>query len=178
MNYLYFSDNKIDKVDKYTKLRNIMLMINDHCQKVFPLQQCLDVGETMMLYNGRNPSEQFIREKPIKFGFKDWCLSYSNDSLWSLTVIKEKTHVKRLIKGLEDSVVFNLINELPKYSFMIAIDNYFTFIMFVEGMSNLEFAVVGTARQNRIGKCLIDNMKNLGQKERNTMDRWQICHMV
>lgn len=174
MKYLHFSDNnELDKEDKYTKLRNIMSMINERCLNFFPVQQGLDVDETMIPYYGRHPGKQFIRGKPIRFGFKGWCLNCPNGYLVQFDFYQGKDSSKMANQkeyGLGGSVVLDLISELPKYPFMIAIDNYFTSIKLVEEMSNLGFAVVGTARENRIGKCPVESVKNLRKKERGAMD--------
>ncbi|KFM73653.1 PiggyBac transposable element-derived protein 3, partial [Stegodyphus mimosarum] len=174
MKYLHFCDNNnIDKEDKYAKLRNMMCMINDRFLKAFPLQQGLDVDEAMIPYYGRHPGKQFIRGKPIRFGFKAWCLNCPNGYLVQFDFYQGKDASKMENQkeyGLEGSVVLDLISELPKHPFTIAIDNYFTSIRLVEELSNSGFAVVGTARENRIGNCPIETVKNLRKKERGVID--------
>ena len=79
LNNLHLNDNsKINADDRLYKLRPII----DHLNEVYPkhggLIENLAVDESMIPYYGKHYAKQFIRGKPIRFGFKNWALN-SND---------------------------------------------------------------------------------------------------
>ena len=66
----------IDPKDKVFKVRPIL----DHFNKKFgaffmPLCNTYSLDEAMEPYYGHHSMKQFIREKPIRYGFKFWCLT-------------------------------------------------------------------------------------------------------
>ena len=75
--YLHFNDNmNIDPKDKVFKVRPIL----DHFNKTFgaffmPLCNTYSLDEAMEPYYGHHSMKQFIRGKPIRYGFKFWCLT-------------------------------------------------------------------------------------------------------
>lgn len=83
LRYLHFNDNSdINRSDKLFKLRPLI----DHCNKKFveyarPFTNSYSVDEAMEPYYGRCSMKQFIRGKPIRFGYKFWCLTTSSGYL-------------------------------------------------------------------------------------------------
>ena len=75
MRYLHLADNtQVDRRDKVAKVRPLVLGLNDIFWSAFPVQQKLSIDESKIPYFGRLGAKQFIRGKPIRFGFKVWCL--------------------------------------------------------------------------------------------------------
>lgn len=76
LKYLHFNDNmRNDGFDKLYKIRPLI----DHMNSKFlemgaPLGTHFSIDEAMEPYYGRNSMKQFVRGKPIRFGFKFWCL--------------------------------------------------------------------------------------------------------
>lgn len=68
-------NNKIDPFDKMYKLRPLMDMLKQNFIKNFVWEQDSDFDEAMIKYFGKHVCKQFIRDKPIRFGFKMWCLN-------------------------------------------------------------------------------------------------------
>ena len=66
----------------------------------WPTEQDLDVDESMISYYGKHSAKQFIRVKPIRFGFNLWCLN-------------TRPQIDSAL-GLGGSVVVDLLSELPK----------------------------------------------------------------
>ena len=82
LNCLHFRDNaKIDK-DGYYKVRPIFDNLNEACGKLVFLSADgkFSVDESMIPYYGRHSSKQYIRGKPIRFGFKVWSLCTADGS--------------------------------------------------------------------------------------------------
>ena len=79
---LHFRDNtKIDK-DGYYKVRPIFHNLNKTCSKLVSLSKDgkFSVDECMIPYYGRHSSKQYIRGKPIRYGYKVWSLCTSDGS--------------------------------------------------------------------------------------------------
>ena len=73
--YAHFSDNtKLDKDNKFTKMRPLLTMLNERFLQYAILDEKLCVDESMILYFGRHGANQFSRGKPLRFGYKVWCL--------------------------------------------------------------------------------------------------------
>ena len=76
-NLHFFNNGNDDKTDKSYKIRPVI----EHLNKVFaeslsnsPFQS---VDEHMCKFKGRSSMKQYIKNKPIKWGFKYWYKCYS-----------------------------------------------------------------------------------------------------
>lgn len=73
---IHCADNtKPDQNDKAWKLRPLMDKLKQTFLKNWIPEQNLDFDESMVKYFGRHSCKQFIRGKPIRFGYKMWCLN-------------------------------------------------------------------------------------------------------
>ena len=73
--YAHFSENtKLIKDDKFTKMRPLLTMLNEQFLQYAILDKRLCVDESMIPHFGRHGAKQFLRGKPIRFGYKMWCL--------------------------------------------------------------------------------------------------------
>lgn len=81
--YLHFNDNnKIDPNNKLYKIQPLIDRINEISQALaIPLGENFSLDEAMEPYYGHHHMKQFIRGKPIRYGFKFWCLSTSEGYL-------------------------------------------------------------------------------------------------
>ncbi|KAJ8928315.1 hypothetical protein NQ314_019127 [Rhamnusium bicolor] len=77
---LHFSDNiSTDETDRCRKVRSLL----DHMSSKFetyvqPLPSVWSLDEAMEPYYGNHHMKQFIKGKPIRFGYKFWCLNRSD----------------------------------------------------------------------------------------------------
>lgn len=69
------NNNEINVNDKVWKLRPGMDMLKDKFLIHFVPSQNLNYDESMVKYFGKHSCKQFIRGKPIRFGYKIWCLN-------------------------------------------------------------------------------------------------------
>lgn len=77
--FIHFCDNdKIQPGDKMAKIRPIFDKMNDLFLLFAPGENELSIDESMIPYFGRYSCKQFIRGKPISFGFKAWVLAARN----------------------------------------------------------------------------------------------------
>ncbi|XP_044735345.1 piggyBac transposable element-derived protein 3-like [Chrysoperla carnea] len=73
--YLHFNDNsKIDNTDKAFKIRPFIAKANESFQKFGIFESNLAVDEMIVKYFGHHGIKQFIKGKPVRFGYKLWAL--------------------------------------------------------------------------------------------------------
>ena len=76
LRYLHFANNlNLPLGDKMAKVRPLFDMMNERYMKFRPVEQDLNVDQSMIPFFGRHSAKQFIRGKPIRFAFKIWCLN-------------------------------------------------------------------------------------------------------
>jgi hypothetical protein len=84
------------------------------------------VDEAMVKFKGRSCLKQYMRDKPIKHGYKIWMLC--NESCYNLKFqvfvgkIWNKTET-----GLGQRVVLNLMSGMEGKNHIVFMDNYFSF---------------------------------------------------
>ena len=71
---VYLADNNcLDEDDKFAKLIPLIKLLNQKFQRHSPNKEFYSFDESMCEYYGRHGCKQFLRDKPIRFGFKIWC---------------------------------------------------------------------------------------------------------
>jgi DNA excision repair protein ERCC-6 len=71
---LHVADNaNLDPVDKFSKLQLLISKLNERCMKFVPNETYFSFDESMVPYFGRHGCTQYVRGKPIRFGYKFWC---------------------------------------------------------------------------------------------------------
>ncbi|KAB0803734.1 hypothetical protein PPYR_00704 [Photinus pyralis] len=80
--FIHCADNNLpDMSDKMWKLRPLMDKIKAKCLSNFQPEENLNYDECMIKYYGRHGCKQFIRGKPIRFGYKMWCFNTASGYL-------------------------------------------------------------------------------------------------
>lgn len=73
MAHLHCCDNyNLDKNNKFAKMTPLFEELNTRFLQFAPVQINYSVDEAMIEYFGRHPTKQFIRGKPIRWGYKFW----------------------------------------------------------------------------------------------------------
>ena len=78
--YMHFCDNEArpnDEVDKYYKIRPLLKLCQTNFAKFSFLHERFSIDEKMVQYFGRNKLKQYIKGKPIRFGYKIWALCFA-----------------------------------------------------------------------------------------------------
>nr|XP_022903991.1 piggyBac transposable element-derived protein 3-like [Onthophagus taurus] len=130
---IHCCDNaSLDKTDKFTKVRPLIKKMNDSFQRFAPLQENHSVDEAMIPYFGRHGAKQFIRGKPIRYGYKFWTGAIdSGYVVWIEPYQGAKSEIKVQYRelGLGPSVVLQYAETLlsiRSYPYHIFCDNFFT----------------------------------------------------
>ena len=163
---LHFADNKnLPTGDKMAKVRPLYSMSNERFLLFWPQEQDMNVDESMIPYYGKHSAKQFIRGKPIRFGFKLWCL---NTRLGYIVQCEPYQGGGTQIDsdlGLGGSVVMDLISELPKRNYVIYIDNYFASLRLLQKLKGDGIACTGTIRANRVEKAPLKPVEKMKKEE-------------
>lgn len=171
LRYLHFADNlNLPPGDKMAKVRPLFDMMNERYMKFWPVEQDVNVDESMIPYFGRHSAKQFIRGKPIRFGFKVWCLNTRLGYLVQCDPYQGKGSYLDPQFGLGGSVVRYLMTKLPKLNYCLYIDNYFTSLRLLDQLRRDQIAAVGTIRSNRVEKCPLKDISLMKKDERGTLD--------
>lgn len=117
--------------------------------------------ESMVPYYGNHGTKQFIRGKPIRWGYKIWMAT------------NRLGYIEHL--GLGASVVLQFVNVLqnrwPSIPFDIYFDNFFTSTKLLEELKARKLKGTGTVRENRLGKAFpLQKGRELKTKSRGFYD--------
>ena len=112
----------------------------------------------MVAYYGRHGCKQFIRGKPIRFGFKNFCLCTPLGYLIAFETYQGKAYRGKDYNefGKGEGCLLNIIDSLQyglnKLLTAFYCDNYFTGMPLITELSRRGQDLVGTIRDNRIPK--------------------------
>ncbi|XP_039286653.1 piggyBac transposable element-derived protein 3 isoform X1 [Nilaparvata lugens] len=179
MSLLHFVDStRIDRSDKLWKLRPLIdkLKINFGVNFV-PVQQ-LDFDESMIAYYGRHSCKQFIRGKPIRFGYKAWCLNTFSGYLVDFSIYQGRTgstdDAYDKAFGKSAAPLVRMLNDLEPCKVLpyhIYFDNLFTGLNLLSYLRDQNFHGTGTIRANRVPKdCKLCSPNEIKKKERGFYD--------
>lgn len=178
MSLLHFADNnKMDQRDKLWKLRPLIKILQSNFIKHFVPVQQLDYDESMIAYYGRHSCKQFIKGKPIRFGYKVWCLNTYSGYLLNFDVYQGKSKDDDIFDksfGKAAAPMVRMLDELgPKklFPYHIYFDNLFTGMNLLVYLRECNYHGTGTVRANRVpDNCNIISNKEITSKERGYND--------
>lgn len=107
----------------------------------------------MVKFKGKSTIKQYIRNKPIKRGFKIWMLCDSSSYNLKFQVYTGKSDVIGVEKGLGARVVMDMVENLSGKNDIVFMDNFFaSYDLFKILKDNLIYAVrtVNTSRKKSI----------------------------
>lgn len=171
------NNNDLQKDDKFAKVRPLMNKLNEKFIEFAPLQENHSIDESMIPYYGRHSCKQFIRGKPIRWGYKFWTattrLGYVN---WFDPYQGASTTLPTNYKsmGLGSSVILQYADVLhsrwQNMPFHLFFDNFFTCIPLLSELENRGLKATGTVRENRTGKCPLSDSKKMKKTTRGTFE--------
>jgi DNA excision repair protein ERCC-6 len=159
--FLLFFTKKIN-----LQVRPIFDVLNNASSKWFKMDGKYSVDEMMVPYFGRHSSKQFIRGKPIRYGFKIWALCSSTGAgVWYEPYCGRDTEISDAGLGQGPNVVIDLVSkaQLAEGS-EIFMDNLFTSFPLLDRLSEMGIAGTGTVRQNRLHRIPIMGKKEVEKK--------------
>nr|CAI5831874.1 unnamed protein product [Callosobruchus analis] len=176
--FFLLNDNSvIDKSDKIYKIRSLIDYLNKVSQEcISPLGKNVSVDEAMEPCYGRHHMKQFIKGKPIRFGFKFWCLCTFNGYLVKFDVYTGAGD-KVEGKSFGSSVTEKLCIDFLEQGSTIFLDNYFTSIPLLETVSANRLYCVGTVRSDRVEKAPLKDLKKENRGSHHTIHD-SVCNIT
>lgn len=147
---LHFCNNDCQskEIDRAFKVRPVMNHFNDCFQNVMNNSKRQSIDEHMIKFKGHNVMKQYIKNKPIKWGFKMWCRAESSTGyLFEFDLYtgkKTKTEV-----GLGESVILSLTDKLKGLGCEVYFDNFFNSPLLQYKLMKENIKACGTVRTNR-----------------------------
>jgi hypothetical protein len=132
----------------------------------------LSIDEQMIPYFGRHSCKMFMKGKPVRFGFKAWCLC-SADGGYLFNFIpyagREESFDSDL--GLGASVVMQLLHtvSIPE-NHAVYFDNFFTSHKLLIKLHEEKFYATGTIREPRVISSPLQDIKSMQKRERGAYD--------
>lgn len=183
--FIHLADNtKIDPTDKFAKVRPMVDLCNKRFIQFGVFAHNLSIDEEMIPYFGRHSCKMFIKGKPIRFGFKAWCLTSSNGYLYNIKLYGGSSSNYDKSIGLGADTVLSLLRvvESPS-SHTIYFDNFFTsyhlmcllstenffatgnllLLLYIKLLYLNFYILTGTVRCNRIGKAQLPEKMTKGE---------------
>jgi len=153
--YLHFNDNDLAKPnsdeehDRAFKVRPVMEHFNSSFIAALSSTQFQSIDEHMIKFKGHNILRQYVKGKPIKWGFKMWCRCDSKSGYlfeFDLYTGKKRNQVEY---GLGEGVVLQLTQAIKNLRCKIFIDNFFNSPLLQLKLLQMNIFSAGTVRSNR-----------------------------
>ncbi|XP_049958104.1 piggyBac transposable element-derived protein 4-like [Schistocerca serialis cubense] len=114
--------------DKLHKIRPVIRVISNKLCKVYEPSSVLAVDECMVAFKGRSTLKQYMPMKPVKRGYKVWCLADASPRFiinFDIYIGKRDTNDTSEFT-LGEEVVLTLTKAMDDSKRLVAFDNYFT----------------------------------------------------
>lgn len=178
MQNIHVSDNtELKKGDKFAKMRPLFDIINKKFYMFRPFEEHHSVDEAMVPYYGQHGSKQFIRGKPIRWGYKLWVGTTKQGYVeWFEPYQGATTPLSDTYKelGLGASVVLSFADKLqsdnPSAPFHLFCDNFFTSLPLLRELTARNLKCTGTIRENRVPGCPLKNSKLFKKDQRGVFE--------
>lgn len=166
---IHLADNTIlDKNDKLAKVRPYLNILNKNFMQFDVFATNLSIDEQMIPYFGKHSSKMFIKGKPVRFGYKVWCLCSSNGYLFQCDIYTGKSNEKGDL-GLGGDVIMKLLKVVENaHNHVVYFDNFFTSHSLMSELSRMGFCATGTIKENRTGHCPLLSVKEMKKTDRGT----------
>ena len=173
LRHIHFNDNTT--IDKEDWLYNLRPLLNHFYLRNFwnqgTLEDHLYIDESMIPYYGHPYAKQYIRGKPIRFGFKNWALCTSTGYMLAFNVyVKKQKNSGQTHLGVGGTVVQELVAlaSVPANAgYKIYFDNYFTSYHLLTTLADSGICATGTVRENQIPNCPLPAKATFSKEKRN-----------
>lgn len=162
------AEKTTDKMFKVRKLSDILIKKFNQWN-VF--HENISVDESMVKYFGHHSSKQFIRGKPVRFGYKNWVAASSCGYCYAFDIYCGKTS-EMSNEPLGSKVVKMLLKKLDTNpaNHRVFFDNFFTSCDLLRDLRELGYRATGTIRDNRTKKCPLPTVKEMRKMSRAEFD--------
>ena len=175
--YIHFVDNNVDLStvnDKFWKVRPLLDSVNRVLNQFGSFCRNVSVDEQMLPYYGFHSCKQFIRGKPLRFGYKAWAMSCEHGYPFYVEIYQGKSNNIASNQseygnlGVGGNVVLNAVQTVlrdPKHHGLY-VDNFFTSYALLRKCTDIGLRCTGTMRMNRTNGCPLPDKSSMVKKER------------
>ena len=135
--------------DKLYKVHPLLKRIRLNSQASYQPHHQLAVDEAMILFKGRSVMKQYMPLKPIKRGYKMWCLCDSTNGFMYNMSLYTGAGDSSNEDSLSSWVVQHLVEPLYHANHHIYMENYFSSIALATKLAENNTYTTGTVRSNR-----------------------------
>lgn len=170
--YFHVCDNSLlDPKNKYAKVAPLNELMNKKFLQFGIFSHNLSIDEQMIAYYGRHSCKMFIKGKPIRFGYKYWCLTSTEGYLYQFIPYAGASEKEDSGYGLGERVVLSLLSHVEdRTKHTVTFDNFFTSHKLMTRLLNDGFFALGTVRDNRTNNAPLMSVKEMKKKPRGTSD--------
>lgn len=171
-NFHCCNNETLDQTDKFAKVRPFFDIMNSKFLENAPHSEFHSIDEAMVPYFGRHSCKQFIKGKPIRYGFKFWVGTTDRGyALWFEPYQGAGSKIDEQYKdlGLGPSIILQYAKVLlsqGNFPYHLFFDNFFTTIPLLDELAKIGLRGTGTIRENRIGSTGLNAKKLLKKKNR------------
>ena len=141
---------KENPTDRLRKVRELHDHMKSVCNQLYKPGQFVAIDERMIKSKARSPFKQYIKNKPVKWGFKQFAACDSESAiLFDFELYTGQ--VEASAQGLTHDVVSRLCGSLHNNNHILFTDNYYTSAALATSLLEKNIYVVGTVRTNRQG---------------------------
>ena len=174
---MHFSDNlqnlpprDSEQYDRAWKLRPLFDHLLKHFQEAMQPESHQSIDEHMCKFKGKSLMQQYMKNKPIKWGFKFWFRCGSKSGyLYEFDMYLGKKGNTEF--GLGESVVLSLCKSLKDTNCYVYFDNFFTSPTLMAKLLENGIYGIGTVRANRKHMPTLKQDKQMKCGEHD----WQAC---
>ena len=115
LKHLQLADNtSLDPNGKFSKVQPLLNKLNEQCLSNHLPEQTVSIDESMVSFFGRYGCKQFMKNKPVKFGYKLWVVATPLGYAIQFYPYMGKNNSFDPDLGLRGSVVDKLTDSLSK----------------------------------------------------------------
>jgi DNA excision repair protein ERCC-6 len=172
--YIHLADNlHLQQGNKMAKVQQLYDEFNENIKKFGIFDENLSIDESMVPYQGQHGCKMFIKGKPIRFGFKIWCLCAPNGYPYQMDIYTGKSEGN---EPLGSKIINNMVAVISEHSdttkHHLYMDNFFSSRELYVSMTERNIKATGTIRENRTGGAnrMIGSKKEMKRTTRGTND--------
>jgi hypothetical protein len=139
--------------DRLHKLQPVIDALNSCLKGVYILSSVMAVDESMVPFKGHSSMKQYVLMKPVKRGYKVWCLADSRIGfVGQFDIYSGRSDTQGYSSfSVGEGVVLSLCDTYIHSHRLITFDNFFTSYQLLKTLDERGLYAVGTVRGSRKG---------------------------
>lgn len=146
-------DEDKNKHDKMFKVRELFDYFIQACRSNYSPRCEVALDEAIKKFKGRCSFKQYIKNKPIRWGIKIFCVCccFTSYLLNACFYVGKSEESEREERSVTHKTVLNLMTPFSGKKHRLYMDNYYTGIPLFRDLEKMEIYSTGTVRTNRKG---------------------------